>query len=241
MAFIIPTFLFYLGVLTYILSISLRWYTLISSVEMKRNNKAIKKLVEFHTKKAGEMSDAIFKNFKRIYFEIAIRENKNALGQDYARKMIKIQFKRFTRNTSDENCYISIDSQLKSFLYTTGNKLNETELQHMLYFLDDIDSLDGDKITREQFCEIYCAFMKFSEEKPEFILNEVLDHYFMNEKLDPSEMDADKVRHFFDTFNEFFPQDQINYVLTECSYLDKIFSRDAFNFLILSPRKFYPY
>ncbi len=198
-------------------------------------------MVQYHTQKSAEMCNGIFKNFKRIFYEIAIRDNKNALGQDYARKMIKLQMKRFTKDTTTENGHISIDTELKSFLQTTGNSLNENELQYMLYFLDDIESLDSDKITKEQFCDIYHAFVRFSEERPEAILNEVLDHYFMNEKLDPSEMDIDKVRHFFDTFYEFFTQEQINYVLNECSYLDKNFSRDAFNFIILAPRKFYPY
>ena len=208
---------------------------------MNRNNKAIKKLVEYHTKKAAALSNEIFKNFKRIYYEISIKDNKESLGQDYARRMIKIQMKKFLKISAEDNCSISIDTQLKSFLNSTGNKLNENELQYLLYFVDDVSSLENDKITKEQFCDIYNAFMKFSEEKPEAILNDVLDHYFMNEKLDPTEMDVDKVRHFFDTFEEFFSKEQINYVLTECSYMDKKFSRDAFNFVVLAPRKYYPY
>jgi hypothetical protein len=208
---------------------------------MNKNDKAIKKVVKYQTQKAAEISDAIFKSFKKIYYEIKIKQN-NKLSQDFAIKMLKHQMMRYTKKSNEDGVYsISIDEDMKQFLKSTGNRLKDEEINYMLYFYEDLHSLETDSISTGHFLDIYNALMTMSNEKPENILNEVLEHYFQNDKLDSWAMDIDKVTHFFETYSQHFTEEQKNYMVTECEYLERNFSRDTFNSIILAPRKYYPY
>jgi hypothetical protein len=217
---------------------------------MRRNDEAIKKTIKYHTKKCAEISNTIFISFKRIYFDLKIKQKINfcSLGHTPSRNMISTSIKRFIkddessdRNDKNDKIAISIDTELKAFLKSTGNKLEDKDIEFMLHLVYDLNSLDKGKITRDQLYEIYGAIAHFSKKKPEKILNFVLDHYFKNDKLDSSDMDLDKVRHFFETYSEYFTKEQKNYVIQECYYLGQNFSRDAFNYMVLSMRKYYPY
>ena len=70
--FVIPISIVYFILQVYITAIVLKWHTIIDSVEMKRNEKCVRKLVNFHLREAGRLSEEIFQNFKRIYYDIKI-------------------------------------------------------------------------------------------------------------------------------------------------------------------------
>ena len=78
--FIILCSLIYLVSQEYLTTITLKWFTVIDSIEMNRNNKCIQKMINKHLKKSGEIANKIYTNFKKIYFDI--KTNGNALGEE---------------------------------------------------------------------------------------------------------------------------------------------------------------
>ena len=63
----------YILLYSYLVAITLRWYTVISSVEMKRNEKCLNETIEEEIKNNSDMAESIFKSFKRIYFDMNLK------------------------------------------------------------------------------------------------------------------------------------------------------------------------
>ena len=62
--------------------LTLKWLTIIDSIEMNRNEKCLKKMVNKHLKRAGELSNNILMNFKKIYFNMIFKKNDETPGNE---------------------------------------------------------------------------------------------------------------------------------------------------------------
>jgi len=129
----------------------LKYYTIIDSIEMKRNEKCVKKMVNNHLYHSGKISEQIFKNFKRIYFDMKInanheiledqifnninneRENELSLTYRHLQNMIKTCVYRYTKK-NDENAVIDIENDLMPFLKTLGNNLTNSDIEFYALF-----------------------------------------------------------------------------------------------------------
>ena len=145
-------------------------------------------------KKASEISEDIFISFKKIFYDIKTREyldgvrndpNKPfefALGNKKMQNYLSIafdRFKSFTKTHTDdfEEDAIQIKDELKYFLKSTGNRLDESQIDFMLHL---VINLENEQLTRQQICDIWGTILSFSKYSPQEIYYEVLNYYYEN-------------------------------------------------------------
>jgi hypothetical protein len=163
---------------------------------MNKNEENIKKVINHQRKKASELSEDIYKSFKKIFFDIKIKHYLEAKKDninypfEFGLGIVKMQnfisiafrkFKLFTKETKDwadeEEEKIKIKDELKYFLKSTGNRLDESQLDFMLHLIVDFDKENGE-ISKSQFCDIWGAMLAFSKYSPQEIYYEVLNYYY---------------------------------------------------------------
>lgn len=233
------------------MSISLRWFTLISSIEMKRDNKSLKKTINKCLKQAAVISNEIFNSFKKLYFDIRINEEDkrsfNSLSLPIYQKLIDLSLKRF-KNEEGKDLAIAVDTELRPFLRSCGNSLDDKEIEFMLHLIENYETLNKGKVTREQLYDIWGGIIYLSTQQPDSIMNYVFDHYYskqgdLERDYGHKMLSLDKLKDFIDTYEEYFTQEQKEFIYDECKfqYMGNEFSQDAFNVLILGTRRYYPY
>jgi hypothetical protein len=253
---VIPIYFIYALVYTYLLGISLKWYTIISSIEMKRNEKCLKKTINYQLKTAAQISNDIFTVFKRLYFDIKThnkdKDNFNTLGKVVCQNLVGITYSRFlklkqeaTYTQLNQSFPINVSKELKAFLKSCGLTVDEKEIEYMLHL---VENYSDDKLTIEQLYDIWGAHLHFSSLPPEEILHYVFDEYFKRrDDIEPvcrgdfDGLNSEKIDHFLEFYNEYFSYEQVLFIREETRYLGKSFSRDAFCHMLLAPRRYYPY
>ena len=158
---------------------------------MKRNEKCVRKLVNFHLREAGRLSEEIFQNFKRIYYDIKINskpeehekiftieenESELKLGFPHLQEMIRLNVARYT-HSEDEKATIDIKEELRPFLKSFGNHLNNKEIEFMFHLIENFDEFQG-KLTINNLFDIYGAILHFRTQKPLDIFKFVFNHFY---------------------------------------------------------------
>jgi hypothetical protein len=224
---------------------------------MKRNDKCVNKTIDHQLKKAGEMSNAVFMIFKRLYFDIRVNQkdknNFNSLGKVVCQNLVQINYMRFKKITEDlpsnklsEKYPINVDTELRAFLKSSGMSADDKEIEFMLHLVENYSDKE-DQLTLEQLYDIWGAHIHFSSQPPEEIINFVFDEYFKRrDDIEPvmrgdfDGFNIEKIEHFCEFYNEYFTGEQIQFIKEETYYLGKNFSRDAFIQMLLAPRRYYP-
>ena len=125
---------------------------------------------------------------------------------------------------------IDIENELKQFLKSSGNTLDDKDISFILHF---IKSKEG-KITKKEFFNIWAYQIMFSNIAPETIYYEVLNGYFNDNKkseriIEKSEKKLTKAKltysyifiynilisDILDFFGEFISEDQKEFLLEE--------------------------
>jgi hypothetical protein len=186
------------------------------------------------------------------------QEEFNSLGRLIFQKMIDSYVSRFKKipgkkeeaDALNPKCLddypINLNTELRAFLKSCGNKLNEKEIEFMLHMIEKFDTEER-FITRTQLYDICGAIIHFGTLPQEDVINDVFDQYFESRKDIPSinkrdsrEMTVEIIDGFLDYYNEYFSQEERNFIEQEIYYLGEKFSRDAFTFTILAPRRYHP-
>ena len=237
----------------------LKYYTIIDSIEMKRNEKCVKKMINNHLYHSGKISEQIFKNFKRIYFDMKInskndiledqifnninneRENELSLTYRHLQNMIKTCVERYTKKTG-ENAVIDIENDLMPFLKTLGNNLTNSDIEFMLYLIQNFKNFKG-KLTIENLSDIYGAILHFRKLTPLQIVNFVFDNFYKNnpQYFRESHFTYQSIELFINNYHKFFNDEQIEFIKEQCRYLGESFTLDSLMINILSLRQFYAY
>ena len=243
----------------FLTTLILKYYTIIDSIEMKRNEKCVKKMVNNHLYHSGKISEQIFKNFKRIYFDMKInanheiledqifnninneRENELSLTYRHLQNMIKTCVYRYTKK-NDENAVIDIENDLMPFLKTLGNNLTNSDIEFMLYLIQNFKNFKG-KLTIENLSDIYGAILHFRKLTPLQIVNFVFDSFYKNnpQYFRESHFTYQSIELFINNYHKFFNDEQIEFIKEQCRYLGESFTLDSLMINILSLRQFYAY
>jgi len=72
----IPVLFLYIFFYAFLIAINIRWFTIISSIEMKRNDKNVKKVINKQIENAAETVEHIYQGFKRLYYDMKLNEKK---------------------------------------------------------------------------------------------------------------------------------------------------------------------
>lgn len=254
--FVIPISIVYFILQVYITAIVLKWHTIIDSVEMKRNEKCVRKLVNFHLREAGRLSEEIFQNFKRIYYDIKINskpeehekiftieenESELKLGFPHLQEMIRLNVARYT-HSEDEKASIDIKEELRPFLKSFGNHLNNKEIEFMFHLIENFDEFQG-KLTINNLFDIYGAILHFRTQKPLDIFKFVFNHFYEDNPqfYNDTHMTYKSIELFINAYKEFFTQEQAEFIKDQCNYLGESFSFESLITSFISFRQFYPY
>jgi len=265
----IPLLFLYTIFFAFMIAINIRWYTIISSIEMRRNDKNVKKVINKQIENAAETVEIIYQGFKRLFYDMKLNEKKkkgdkdakvlpldNKLGVSEITLMnlINVQIRRFKLIPKNDihNIHkykISVKDDLKSFFKTTGNRLSDNEIQHVLHFIESFSEKDLDSLTNEHIYEMYCSTLYFSNEFPQQIINEVFKQYFDEREeietvtnfSDKKGLNLSKISDFLHWYSNYFGHELITFIKEECAYLEKDFSIDAFIHMLISLRRYNPY
>ena len=126
---------------------------------MKRDDKCIDKMIKTEMKKTAEISNSIVNSFKKIFFDVKNRQKtpdqiskqedesssqliaensdnilnpKFQLNSENMRQFIIVNFNRFKKENSAS---LNIKYELKPFLKSCGNILNDEEIDFLLYII----------------------------------------------------------------------------------------------------------
>lgn len=263
----------YIIIYSYLTAITLRWFTVVTSIETLKNEKCLLKTINDQTQEAANMSELIFKSFKRLYFDMRIkgdtsRSNSviqrqgtydnyksrfNLLNKPLLQKFVSkivLKFKRveidgnaeLEKDIISEDIKININNELKLFLSTSGNSMTEDEIDFMVHMIEEFEKYSTSKeITLKQFQEIWAVTINFSLLRPEEVFQYVFARYFEDRpELENNNILTDSsIIEFFRWYQEYFSQEQIDYVESELSYLGKEISIDAFITTIVTARQYY--
>ena len=243
----------------YLTALLLKYYTIINSIEMRRNEKCVQKMINNHLYHSGKIAEEIFKNFKKIYFDMKINqqneiqeekilinennEQENELKCTFIplQNMIKTCICRYTKQ-NNENAFIDIENDLIPFLKTLGNNLTNEEIEFMIHLIQNFNNFKG-QLSFDNICDIYGAILHFRQKNPLQIINYVFDNYYKNnpQYFRDSHFTYNNIELFVNTYHKFFNVEQANFIKEQCSYLGESFTLDSLMINILSLRQYYAY
>ena len=266
----IPLFFIYLALYIYITASVLKWNAIVSSIEMNRNEKNVKKMVHYHIKKAARISDEIYLIFKRIYYDMKVNKKQHShmindnsnnlidddfkllhinnseselkLGFPHLQEIIRMNMIRYTGKQKDNGMIIDIKEDLLPFIKSFGNSLNAKEIEFMLHMISNFDEFNG-KISVNDLFDICGAILHFRTKRPMDIFTFVFDTFYKN---DPQyykdiNMSFQKINLFIDNYKEYFNQEQITFIKDQCFYYNDSVPFDSLISSIISFRQYYPY
>lgn len=264
----IAGFIIYLVLQLLMTTIALKWLTVISSVEMKRNEKCVKKMINHKMKEMCIISNSVLNSFKKIYYDVNLRsstptpmgdneyddfnqlidsDNNSVSSQNQKFKLSSPNLKEFitlnwNRFKKANNTSIDIQYELKPFLKSCGNILNNEEIDFFLYLIGKSKKYNG-TLNLNQLCDICGAILHFRQKNPETILKFVFDNYYMENKKVYRDiiMKWSDIEVFLGNYQEYFNKKQNNYIESECKYLGDSFTLDSFIAMILTPSQYNPY
>lgn len=82
---VITGIVFFILAYSILIASSLRWYTVISSIEMKRNEECLEKCIKEELNESSELSESIFKSFKRLYFDIKVKNRERIIDNAHSK------------------------------------------------------------------------------------------------------------------------------------------------------------
>lgn len=177
---------------------------------MKRDENRIKKVINQQLSHAAEVAEKIYSCFKRLYFDIRLNEKKTGkipsliphdsdmgLTKNYLVDLVKIAIKRFKnipkRSTIEgskiniqskyEDFPFQINEELRPFLKSCGNDLTNSQIEHLLHFIEKIEDAEFTTITCNEIYDLHTMTIFFSNIMPQKILSYVLDKFFEEENL----------------------------------------------------------
>ena len=236
----------------FITALTLKWYCIIDSIEMRKNEKCVKKMINHHLYHSGKIAESIFQNFKKIYFDMKMNkqeniedqifideEKKNELELTYKplQEMIRTCVYRYTK-TEDDKITIDIEKDLIPFLKTLGNNLTEKEIEFMLHLIQNFHSFKG-QLTITNLFNIYGAILHFRILNPFDIIKFVMTTYYKS--YPQTYMTYNTIELFVNTYHKFFTIEENEFIKEQCRYLGESFTLDALMINILSLRQYYPY
>jgi len=132
---------------------------------MKRNDRAIKKTINYQLKLSGEMSNAIFIIFKRLYFDIKMNQKDqstfNSLGKVVCQNLVQVNYMRFIginedlpSNKLSEKYPLNVDTELRGFLKSCGMSADDKEIEFMLHLVENYSDKEN-QLTLEQLYDIW--------------------------------------------------------------------------------------
>ena len=245
-------FIIYFFLYALIISIALRWFTIISSIETNRNEKCLNKTIKLQMKNYSEISQTISYSFKKIFYDnIAELEEENnpiKLSITNFQKKINFYLKRFKKltdvdkiklNSNLNPIEIDIKFELPQFLKSCGMELNEEEFDFMLHISGDKNSLIEKKLKHKQLDDIWAGVNYFCSRNNHEIIREVFINYHNRDGMEYLDLQAmnnfnyNKISDFVVFYKEYFDDKLIKFILEETNYLGRNFSLDAFIFRIL--------
>lgn len=234
---------------------------------MKRDDKCINKMIKAEMKRIAEVSNSVVNSFKKIFFDVKNRKKtpgqipiqeeesfsqlivddrdnalnpKFQLNSENMKQLIILNFNRFKK---EKQGFINIKYELKPFLKSCGNILNDEEIDFLLYIIGKSKSTKNGFVQLAELCSICGTILYFRQKKPQSIAKFVLDNYYSeNRKVYRDvEMRWTDVEVFLGNYNEYFNKNQIQFIQNQCNYIGMIFTSDSFISALFTPSQYYPY
>ncbi len=245
----IGLFVLYFFLYTYLITITIRWYTIISSIETRRNDKCLRKTLNYQAQIYSNISQSIAYAFKKIlydnFYDKDPQNNPFKLPIPNFQKKLKFYIKRFKgildvdSNQPREIINFDIKNELPHFLRSCGMDLNEEELDFLLHISGDKLNLLNNTINDVQLQDIWGAINYFCSKPMHEIIREVFENYYQKDymedmdKIDFQSFNEKKISDFLIYYKDYFSDDLTEFMIEESSYLGANFSLDIFIFRII--------
>lgn len=245
----IGAFVGYFLLYTFLISITIRWYTLIASIETRRNDKCLKKTINHQMASYSQISQSISYAFKKLFYDNVYEKDQNnnpfKLSINNFRKKLNFYIKRFKgligkniNNFDETPIEFDIKTELPVFLRSCGMELTEEEYDFMLHISGDKKNLMDQKLNHTQLHDVWAAINYFCSKPMHEIVRKVFEDHSLkqeenNKKSDLEAFDEKKITDFLIYYKEYFPENLSEFMIEEVSYLGTNFTIDAFIFRIL--------
>lgn len=251
--FMIPCSIVYFVLYVYLTAIVLKWNAVVSSIEMNRSEKNVKKLMHYHIKRASRISEEIFLIFKRIYYDMKLNTKQNQfsfedvnemkLGFPHLQELIRMSVCRYTGKANDSG-EINIKDDLIPYMKSLGNTLNAKEIEFMFHLISDFDAVEQKgKLNVSNLYDICGAVLHFRTKRPCDVFKFVFDTFYQNnpQYYKDTKMSFQNMEVFIDKYKEFFNNEQVEFIKEQCLYFGNSFSFDSIVNSFVSFRQYCPY
>ena len=267
----------------FLVILAIKRLTVISSIEMQRNNNAVKKTIKKQLKNVGEISNNIYTNFKEIFFDIKMDKNNNKisfLNEEEAplcninndnnsinnnlisnnneisrnnnfeefklsypnlKDFLALSFERFKKQREDN--LIDIKTELRPFLKSCGNILNEKETSFLIHCIQSKYRGYNGLLSLEQLYDMCGIMLYFRERKRQDIIMEVFDYYYkQNSRIyKEKKIKWEIIDNFLSIYAQYFNEEEIKFLREQTKYIGEPFALDAFIMSVIAPGQYYPY
>jgi hypothetical protein len=238
----------YFFLYAFLISITIRWFTIVSSIETRRNEKCLNKTIKYQMSLYAKISTTISYSFKKIFydnfyekdfnnspFKLSITNFQKKLNY-YVRRFKGILNKEKNPMEENENIEFDIKTELPHFLQSCGMELNEEEMDFILHISGEKANLILGKLDHKQLDDIWAGVNYFCSKPMHEIVSETFNNYIgINEmeKIGNSNFNEKKISDFLLYYKNYFTEESIEFMQEELQYLGARFSLDAFIFRIL--------
>lgn len=228
---------------------------------MQRDHKCLDKVIRRQTANHSLMANSVMNSFKLVY--LSQFENKTSIKPipDQMKRYIDINFKRFKSKDKDmmnkeqdiEGQYdeillndssINVESELKSFLRSCGNNLNDEDLRLFMNFLPEVRN--SKCITPEQFHQIWAIVVHFQKMNSKEIILSSFHSYlgqyysFPKDEINDIELNEEKLKDFLSFHSKLFTKTQQDFILSESKLIGNSYTVRELVLVLSSSRRFYP-
>ena len=262
--FMIPCSIIYFILYVYLTAVVLKWNAVVSSIEMNRSEKNVKKMVNYHIKRASRISEEIFLIFKRIYYDMKLNkkqsnfsfeeesnllhfknstQNEMKLGFPHLQELIRMSVCRYTGKEND-NGEINIKEDLLPYLKSLGNTLNSNEIEFMFHLISDFDAFEKKgKLNVNNLYDICGAILHFRTKRPIDIYKFVFDTFYQNhpQYYKETNMSFQTMELLINNYKEYFNNEHVSFIKEQCLYYGNSFSFDSIINSFVSFRQYCPY
>ena len=142
--------------------------------------------------------------------------------------LIKLSLTRFKRYQNQN--VLDIKTELKPFLKSTGNDLNEEEIDFLLFCSEMLFPNFNYKLTFEQLCDLCGVVLYFRTKNQEEVMRTVFSYFYKNNPqfYKDKVLKWENIENFIDNFNVYFSDKDKEFMKEEANYLGEYFTLDAF-------------
>lgn len=254
-------FVFYFILICMFTHTSIKTLSILNCTEMNKNDENLKEVIKIQTAESTLLARKVCNTFRKIHFDLKIKSDRNfnSLNKAALKSLVDVTISRFnciledkdkkeellaSESVKKDDFCIEI-SELKQYCASTGNVMKNYDLEYILHFVDNFESL-GTKgyLSRRDIYDIWGANIYYAKENQQAIMLEVFkrfDEEINYQEEANGEYGQELLKKFLNWYKEYFTKEELQFIMKQAGYLRSGFTKEIFVFQITTLCRHHPY